>query len=187
MEDKQLLDHYDPKLERIEDYKERFDFYCVAHEVAEYWQKALFPTRVGQVTYAKLKTLVSPQPLTELSLDTIVAKLADHYHPETIEVAERYKFFKHLQDEAERVAEYAAELRRLAKTCNFGSYSNMALRDQLVCWLQDHQIRRELLCMRGLELTSALDKARAMEAVTKEAHIFARMEETRSWAVQPHV
>ena len=35
-------DTFDPKTERIEDYKERFDFYCVAHGVEEAKQKALF-------------------------------------------------------------------------------------------------------------------------------------------------
>ena len=76
------------------------------------------------------------------------------------------------QGEAEGVAKYVAELRRLAKTCNFGTYLNTALRYQLVCGLRDHRIQRELLCMRGLELTTTLDKERAMEAVTKEAHNF---------------
>ena len=135
MEEKLLHDHYDPKIERIEDYKERFDFYCVAHEVPQDRQKALFLTRIGQATYAKLKTLVSPQPLTELTLGTIVETLATHYRPDTIEIAERYKFFKRQQGGAEGVAEYVAELRRLAKTCNFGTYLNTALRDQLVCGL----------------------------------------------------
>ena len=63
MEEKLLHDHYDPKIERIEDYKERFDlFYSVAHQVPEDRRKVLFLTRIEQVTYAKLKTLVSLQP-----------------------------------------------------------------------------------------------------------------------------
>ena len=42
MEDHRVADTFDPKTERIEDYKERFDFYCVAHGVEEAKQKALF-------------------------------------------------------------------------------------------------------------------------------------------------
>ena len=37
---------FDPELERIDDYKERFDFYCTAHEVADDRKKALFLTRI---------------------------------------------------------------------------------------------------------------------------------------------
>ena len=39
MEDHRFADTFDPKTERIEDYKERFDFYCVAHGVEEAKQK----------------------------------------------------------------------------------------------------------------------------------------------------
>ena len=160
MEDKHSKDHYDPKIERIEDYKERFDFYCITHAVSEDRRKALFLTRIGQTTHAKLKTLVSPQPLSELTLDAIVEKL----QPETVEIVECFKFFKRQQDEVKGVADYMAELRKLAKTCNYGPYLNTALRDQLVCRLRDQRIQRELLSTHGLELGPAVDKARAMEA-----------------------
>ena len=89
-----------PKLKRIEDYKERFDFYCVAHGVEEAKQKALFLMRIGQTAYSKLKTLVNPTPLAELDLNTIVEKLAEHYRPDTVEIAEQFKVFNHqLNDE----------------------------------------------------------------------------------------
>ena len=115
MEDHRFADTFDPKTERIEDYKERFDFYCVAHGVEEAKQKALFLTRIGQTAYSKLKTLVSPTLLVELDLNTIVEKLAEHYRPDTVEIAERFKFFKRQQNDEEGVTEYMAELRKLAK------------------------------------------------------------------------
>ena len=136
MEDHRVADTFDPKTERIEDYKERFDFYCVAHGVEEAKQKALFLTRIGQTAYSKLKTLVNPTLLAELDLNTIVKKLAEHYRPDTVEIAERFKFFKRQQNDEEGVTEYMAELRKLAKTYNFGSYLDTALRDQLICGLE---------------------------------------------------
>ena len=66
-------------------------------------------------------------------------------------------------------ATHMAELRRLAKTCNFGSYLEPALRDQLVCGLKDPRIQRELLCVQKLTVAQGLERARAMEAVAKEA------------------
>ena len=47
-----ILGLFDPKNKWIDDYKERFDFYCVAHGVAEGKQKALFLISIGQEMYA---------------------------------------------------------------------------------------------------------------------------------------
>ena len=60
-----------------------------------------------------------------------------------------------------------AELRKLAKTCNFGNLDT-TLRDQLVCGLKDPRIQRELLCVQKRTVAQALERARAMEAVAKE-------------------
>jgi len=65
--------------------------------------------------------------------------MREHYKKDTIEIAERFKFFKRTQQEQETLANYLAELRRLAKYCNFGNYLDTALRDQLVCGLRDRK------------------------------------------------
>ena len=62
-----------------------------------------------------------------------------------------------------------AELRRLAKTCNFGDYLDTAIRDQFVCGLSDLKCQKELLCTADLMVAVALQKARAVEVVTQEA------------------
>ena len=73
------VEPFDPTLEQIDDYKERFDYFCIAHGITEGKQKALFLTRIGQTMYLKLKTWVSPKKLSELSLDEIVAQLNQLY------------------------------------------------------------------------------------------------------------
>jgi len=60
METARMSDPFDPDAETIDDYKERFDFYCTAHGIADERKKALFLTRIGQKMYTKLKVLVSP-------------------------------------------------------------------------------------------------------------------------------
>ena len=177
MESFRNLDPFDPELERIEDYKERFDFYCVAHGVAEERKKALFLTGMGQKMYTRLKIWVSPTPLHDLSLDEIVAKLKARTVPETIEIAERFRFFKRQQGADEGLTDYMSGLRALAKTCNFGNYLETALRDQFVCGLKDVQIQRELLCTRDLTVSQAFEKGRSMEAVLKETKTFHQEEE----------
>ena len=48
--------------------------------------------------------------------------LVGHYKPQTIEIEERFKFFKRMQKPSEPVVEFMSELRKLAKSCNFGEY-----------------------------------------------------------------
>ena len=82
----------------------------------------MFITLLGQATFAKLKVFASPMPVADLTLDAIMEHLVAHYHPKTIEIAECFSFFKCSQKKGEAVVGFIADLQRLAKTCNFGSY-----------------------------------------------------------------
>jgi len=94
--------------------------------------------------------------------------MKQHYKKNTVEIAERFKFFKRVQCDNEEAAEYVAELWKLGKTCNFGDYLDTALRDQLVCGLRDQKTQKELLCIHGLTLAVVTERARAAEAVNRE-------------------
>ena len=98
MEASRKAEPFDTELEKIEDYKERFDFYCIAHQVADNRKKALLLTWIGPKIYVKLKVWVSPTLLTDLSLDDIVERLKTRTAPETIEIAERFRFYKRTTD-----------------------------------------------------------------------------------------
>ena len=124
---------------------------------------------LGQTTFVKLHDLASPNDITTLSLDQVVELLTAHYRPQTIEIAEHYKFFKHTQEDQERTADFIAALRRLAKTCNFRQYLDTALRDQFVCGLNDRKCQWELLSTQGLTLQTAIQKATAAETATGES------------------
>ena len=63
MEDHRAADTFDPKTERIEDYKERFDFYCVVHGVEEAKQKALFLMWIGQTTVLQAQDSGESHPI----------------------------------------------------------------------------------------------------------------------------
>ena len=100
------MEVFNAEVESIDDYKERFDFHCTANQIPEGCRKALFLTRIGSDAFSKLKTLVSPTPLNDLSLDQIISTMRQHYKKDTVEIAERFKFFKRVQQDNEGVAEY---------------------------------------------------------------------------------
>ena len=157
-------------------YKERFDFHYTMNQISEGCKIALFLSRIGRDAFAKLKTLANPTVFTDLSLEQIVATMSQHYKRETVEIAECFKFFKRAQQDMEGAAQYIAEFRKLAKTCNFGEYLDTTLREKLVCGLKDHKTQKELLCMQDLTLSMAIEKARAAEVVNREILHFPAVE-----------
>ena len=168
------LREFDASKESIKDFHQRFEFYCLANNIKDgdeaqrSRKKALFITLVGQATFAKLRDLASPRDIVDLSLGDIMELLKTHYRPQTVEIAECYKFFKHTQGVSERTADFMAKLRQLAKTCNFGQYLETALRDQFVCGLRDEKCQRELLSIQDLTAEIAIRRATAAEVVSKE-------------------
>jgi len=88
------LETFDPAVESVDDYKERFDFYYTAAGVRQDRLKALFLVRVGREVFSKVKTLASPWPLTELELPQIVDLMKEHYRKDTIEIAEHFKEYR---------------------------------------------------------------------------------------------
>ena len=71
--------------------------------------------------------------------------LRQHYQPTVVVIAERFHFHRRAQGSEESVAEFLAELRRLAMHCDFKTHLNEALRDKLVCGLHNSSIQKKLL------------------------------------------
>ena len=60
-------------------------------------------------------------------------------------IAEHFHFHKRNQAAGESVAQFIAELRRLARYCEFKTFLNEALRDRFVCGLSSKAIQNSLL------------------------------------------
>ena len=69
----------------------------------------------------------------------------------------------------ESIANYLANLRRLASRCKFGAFLEEALRDRLVCGMQSENIQKVLLTKANLTLEKALEIAQGMEAAALQA------------------
>jgi len=93
------IKEFDSVKETIEDSRQCFEFYCTANnikaedEAQQARKKALFITMLGQATFVKLHDLASPDDITMLTLEQVMALLTVHFRPQTIEKAECYKFF----------------------------------------------------------------------------------------------
>ena len=84
-----------------------------------------------------------------------------------MEVAEKYRFHRCVQEENECVSAYSARLRRYASTCNFGEFLNRSLCDQFICRIRNSATRKKLLNEDHI-FQDALKVATADEVANKE-------------------
>ncbi len=89
-----------------------------------------------------------------------------YYNPKPSEIVQRFKFNSRTRKDGETVADYVAELKKLAQHCEYGATLPQMLRDRLVCGVKDDRMKRRLS---EVELTfeKALTICLAMESANK--------------------
>ena len=163
------LSEFHPEAESISAYLERVELFFTANSIADDKKVAVFLSVIGGKTYSLLRDLLAPEKPQDKSLSVLFKKLKEHYEPKPLVIAERFYFHRRDQGANESIAEYIAELRRLATNCEFGEYLNDALRDRLVCGLRNTGIQKRLLSEASLTLAKAGEIAQGMEAAEKNA------------------
>ena len=124
---------------------------------------------VGVSTYRLIRTLVSPDKVTDVSFADIVQKAKGHFNPKPSPIVKRYEFNTRCQKEAESIATYVAELRKIAEHCEYGPVLSDMLRDRLVCGIHNKTIQRRLLQVTDLTFDKALETTLAAEAADKDS------------------
>ena len=156
--------------EEWSEYIERLDHYFVANDInSDAKRKAILLNAVGAQTYRLIRTLMSPATLADVSLADIVAKAQAHFSPKPSVIVKHFEFNTCRQGEAESIAKYVAELRKLAQHCDYGLVLRDMLRDRLVCGVTDKSIQRCLLQTTNFTFDKALEVALAMEAADKDS------------------
>ena len=122
-------------------------------DIAESKKVPLLLNCIGGTVYSTLRSLVNP--ITMLYND-IMRKLLEHFDPKPLTIVERFHFHKREQSTSETLAEFMAELRRLAAKCEFGTHLDQALRDRFVCGMRNEGVQRRLLSESDLDLNKAI-------------------------------
>ena len=144
--------------------------FFLANEIADEQKKiTVFLTVIGTKTYTLLRNLVAPEKPATKTYTELVAALKGHLNPKPLVIAERFKFHCRYQKEEESIAQYIAELRKLAEHCDFKEYLQVAIRDRLDCGIQNKATQIRLLAEADLTLQRAQEIAQGMEAASKEA------------------
>ena len=172
------IEEFNSAITSINRYLERLEQYFVANSVpadsAElHNRRAILISVIGAKAYYVLSDLCSPTPPSEKTYAQLTTILKNHFAPKKLVIAERYRFHNCTQREGESVTPFAANLKRLASTCQFGTHLNEALRDRFACGLRSKEPQRKLLTEEHT-FDSALKVALGAEAAEKDVAAFSQ-------------
>ena len=132
------------ELDDIEDYFKWLELFLTVNGVADNKKVAHLLSGLGAKTYAVLNNLTAPEAPSDCTMAQIKEELIKHFKLKPPVTAERFMFHKHEQRPGEPMKEFVIELRRLARTCNFGGFLEEALRDRLVCGMTSSSTPKKL-------------------------------------------
>ena len=136
------MGEFSPHEEEWVTYVECLLHYCRANDiVADKKLVALFSV-CGPLTYKLIKNLATHRSPSDLSFDSVVDLVMEHYSPKPSVIVQHFKINSRLQQPGETVATFVTELRRLSQFCKYGEMLDEMLRDRLVCGIQQLIIQR---------------------------------------------
>lgn len=118
---------------------------------------------MGFATYNILCDKLSPAEPESKTYEQVCEVLAEVFDPKPLEIVESYRFHLSRQESHQSVDDFMIELKKIAAHCNFNTFLDTALRNQLVFGLKNKTIRNRLLEESNLTLAKALQTAKAME------------------------
>ena len=83
-------------------------------------RRAILISVIGAKAYDVLSDLFSPTSPSEKTYAQLTTILKNHFAPKKLVIAERYRFHNCTQREGESDTAFAANLKHLASTCQFG-------------------------------------------------------------------
>ena len=125
---------------------------------------AVFMTVVGEDACERFEGFKFEQDESENDIGIVIQKFEQFCVGSTHEAFESYRFHVRTQEQSESIDAYVAELRKLAKGCNFAEQEDRMIRDRILVGCKSVKVREKLLEDSKLTLKSALEICRAMEA-----------------------
>ena len=111
-----------------------------------------------------LKILVSPINPETLTYSEIQSKLTDHFDATRNKYAESIKFRSVAQNPDEPIARFTLRLRQAATYCEYGTFLDRMLIEQLLAGLGSREMCDEIIARRPDTFTAAYEIAYALEA-----------------------
>ena len=160
---------FDRNVETFENYVSRCKLYETLTNIPNEKRVAMFITIAGSSIFALASSLLAPTDVASADYETMIDLLKEHFKPKTIVIFERFKFYQCNQEQGETIADFVARLRKLARSCDFGSFLDQALRDRFVMGISNSTSQQLLLTEEDLSLERAVKLASAREAALRDS------------------
>ena len=148
-------------------WKEKYHNYFVIARLdreSSPYQLAMFKHTIGDDALKLIKTFSYTEGEDSNNWRVVMAKMEKYCIGEVNEIYERYCFNKRDKLPTESVDCFVAELKTLAKTCNFcDCLRDSLIRDRIVLGIKDEQTTKKLLRIRDLTLNRCIDICRSEE------------------------
>lgn len=131
-------------------------------------QAAILLACIGSDAYEIFTTLEFSDESDKQDPTKLLDAFEKHCIGEVNEVYERYVFHRRQQEPGESFDIFLGDLRRLVKTCAYGTVEESTVRDRIVIGVRDDATRKKLLQTRGLDLAKAIDICRSSEVTMKQ-------------------
>ena len=159
------IGEFDSDRETWKSYTERLTQYFTANDVESADKKrAILLSVCGPTTYQLIRNILAPVKPTERTFAQLVELVEHHRNPKPSVIVRRYNFNSRMKQPGESIADYTAELRKIAEDCAFGETLEDMLRDRIVCGISEPQLQRRLLAESELTYKTALEIAQSWEA-----------------------
>jgi uncharacterized protein YerC len=131
-------------------------------------QVAIFRACIGSDAYDIYTTLEFESEDDREKPDKLIEAFERHCIGEVNEIYERYVFNKRQQQPGESFDAFLGDLRRLMKTCGYGTVEESTIRDRIVLGIRDDATRKKILQTRTLDLVRAVNICRSSEATKRQ-------------------
>ena len=155
-------------------FKEQWNNYVIAADLGDATEEkraAVFLTCIGSDAYDVFRTFEFADAASRRKIDTVVAAFETYCVGAVNVTYERYIFNKRCQENGERFDVFLGDIRRLSKSCDFGTVADSILRDRIVVGIRDDATRHKLLQVRDLSLQKAIDICKASEAAGRQLKV----------------
>ena len=140
-------------------------------EVAERKRAAVFLACVGSAAQSVFRTFKFDREEDKSEVQKIIMAFDRHCIGEANVTYERYMFHQRVQQPNECFDDFLADVRKLARTCEFEQLEDSLIRDRIVVGIRDEPTRRRLLQVKKLSLSDAIEACKANEATSRRIRV----------------
>ena len=152
----------------VDTYIECLDCYFVANNIPDTAKVSTFISLAGPKTYKLLKSLVSPDKVSNKMVDELKQILKTHVQLMESLISKRAKFYSKKQRNNESITGYVAALKSLAAEGKFGNVLNDALWNIFCIGIADVETQKKLQADKTPSFVEAVKLALARETLSMD-------------------